>query len=518
MSVPLFSRKKPGMGQRLEKFLRTESYDADDELSPSQGSSMTLRALGSLLILFMVYVFTQADRQLLPALIPSGLRCYPKAGDDKDHECSIYANKSDGFCSPEDCITLNDFQHAALTGLAYVFAYLIAGIPIGRLADLSSRVKVVGFGVFVWCAMVLITGLSNSFWVMLLARVGVGVGEVSCNPSSYAMLSDLFYTSRTKALAFYHLGFYIGSSLGFAVGATNVVLCWRWPFFFLAFAGFIMVVIIVLFLKDPEPEERILPEPVPQSCKETALQLLKSKPYIMICIASSVRMISAFALLAWLPTFYARKYNLPADEYSGKLALIVLVGGCTGSLTAGYLADRASVNKKQAKAYVIGLSQLLATPLVVGAFAVDEQGLSFFLFFLSYIFSETWIGVSATIVQDLTVPDIRAQSSAVYVVFHTLIGGTLGPLLGAILLEKMYPQDVCDENIGHVLIIVVPVCYGLSAILYTVVGILIKKQIEGHSISYLHFDTAELEGSTTSVESEAFNLVSRNRSYQSGCT
>ncbi|XP_077988618.1 MFS-type efflux pump MSMEG_3705-like [Glandiceps talaboti] len=505
------------MGQWFVRLITRGNYDEEEELlSSGPANSSTLRAFGSLLVLFAVYVLTQADRQLLPAVIPSGLRCYNYSENDTSGTCHMNTSTHDKKrCDPDDCIDFTDMQHGILAGAAYMLAYGVTCIPISRLADKTSRTLVISFGMFFWSAMVLATGLSREYLVILLARIGVGIGEASCSPSSYAIISDFYYSHRTKAFGFYHLGMYIGSALGYGVAAANSLICWRWPFFILAFLGFLMVVILVLFLRDPEHEERILPEPVPTNCKETALQLLKCKPYVVICLASSVRLTGSHALITWLPTYYARYHTLTPGIYNVRLASIVFVAGCLGNLGGAIIADRVSVNKKQAKTYVIGISHVLATPLIAGVFLVEDFEQSFLLFFFSYLVSETWIGVCAAIVQDLTVPDIRATASATYIVINTVIGGILGPLLVPLILHLMHPDDNCDVKVGEVLLIILPTCYGLSAVLFTIVGILIKKQIENQSVSYLHFDTAELEASTTSLESETFSLANRSKSYSS---
>nr|XP_006825413.1 PREDICTED: protein spinster homolog 2-like [Saccoglossus kowalevskii] len=329
------------MGQLIGKVFKQTYYEEDDEIPTSESQTSTLRALSSLFILFIVYILNQADRQLLPAVIPAGLAC---ASENESQSCEPDWNTSDWMfsphCDPNDCIKINTIQHGVLTGAAFVLSYTISGIPIGRIADLSSRTKVLGIGMFFWSAMVLLTGLAKDYWLILLARVGVGIGQASCNPTSYAMISDFFYVNRAKALAFYHSGLYIGSAIGYAAAAANDVICWRWPFFILAFLGFLTVMLVVLFIRDPQPEERILPEPVPNSLKETVHQLFKSKPFLVICLASSVRQIAGYALASWLSTYYARRYHIQPFKYNGTLALIVLFGGGFGTLLGGVTADR----------------------------------------------------------------------------------------------------------------------------------------------------------------------------------
>ena len=66
--------------------------------------------------------------------------------------------------------------------------------------------------------------------------------------------------------------------------------------------------------------------------------LLLNRPYLLLCIASAVRMFSGYALGAWLATFYERHFDLDSAEYGVKVGLIVIFGGCSGSLIGSRLS------------------------------------------------------------------------------------------------------------------------------------------------------------------------------------
>ena len=64
------------------------------------------------------------------------------------------------------------------TGPAFTVIYVLAGLPLARLADTRSRPFVLIFGVVFWSVMVLLTGFVESFWQLLVLRVFLGIGEV----------------------------------------------------------------------------------------------------------------------------------------------------------------------------------------------------------------------------------------------------------------------------------------------------------------------------------------------------
>ena len=86
---------------------------------------------------------------------------------------------------------VNDAQIGWLYGVFAVF-YAIAALPIAWLADRRSRKFIIAAGIFFWSLMTMACGLSRSFWHVLLARIGVGVGEATLSPAATSLVGDFF--------------------------------------------------------------------------------------------------------------------------------------------------------------------------------------------------------------------------------------------------------------------------------------------------------------------------------------
>lgn len=71
-----------------------------------------------------------------------------------------------------------------------------------------------------------------------------------------------------------------------------------------------------------------------------ALFLIKCPPYWMLLVAGSIRNIPGYALGAWLPTFYVRRFGLTPSDYSIIVGVVVLFGGGLGSFLGGFISDR----------------------------------------------------------------------------------------------------------------------------------------------------------------------------------
>src|SRR3546814_6387196 len=80
--------------------------------------------------------------------------------------------------------------------------------------------------------MTILCGMAHNYVQLLLARIGVGVGEAGCTPAAHSLITDTVEPSkRSSAIAFYGLGIPIGTLLGLVIGGfVNDLWGWRVAF------------------------------------------------------------------------------------------------------------------------------------------------------------------------------------------------------------------------------------------------------------------------------------------------
>ena len=116
---------------------------------------------------------------------------------------------------------IDDGQMGFLYGTAFAVFYALFGIPLGRLADMWVRKRLMAIGLFVWSSMTALSGLAQNFAQIAGARIGVGVGEAAASPCAFSMLSDYFpKESRATALAIYSGGLYLGGGVSLFIGGA----------------------------------------------------------------------------------------------------------------------------------------------------------------------------------------------------------------------------------------------------------------------------------------------------------
>ena len=148
-----------------------------------------------LMVLVVVYILNFIDRQILSILA-----------------VDIKAD-----------LGLTDADMGFLGGAAFAVFYALFGIPLGRLADNWSRVKLLSIGLALWSIMTALSGFARNQAELTIARMGVGVGEATASPTAYSLISDYFpKRQRATALAIYSSGLYIGGGVSLFLGALIV--------------------------------------------------------------------------------------------------------------------------------------------------------------------------------------------------------------------------------------------------------------------------------------------------------
>ena len=160
-------------------------------------------------------------------------------------------------------LNLSDTQVGLMTGMAFALLYAVLGLPIARYADkpLTDRARLIAAAVAIWSVMTALCGFAQNFAQLLLARVGVGVGEAGCTPAAHSLIADRVPPERRPgAMAFYALGIPIGSLLGMMIGGVLAdTLGWRKAFMLVGLPGVILALVVVVLIKDTGRAERAVP-------------------------------------------------------------------------------------------------------------------------------------------------------------------------------------------------------------------------------------------------------------------
>jgi len=85
---------------------------------------------------------------------------------------------------------LSDAQVGLLQGFAFTLLYVVAGLPLGRMADAVNRRTLAACSVVAWSVATAACAACSSFVSLFAARLLVGVGEAGLSPVACRLLPE----------------------------------------------------------------------------------------------------------------------------------------------------------------------------------------------------------------------------------------------------------------------------------------------------------------------------------------
>lgn len=369
--------------------------------------------------LTLVYVFNFVDRQIL-SVVQEPMRAE---------------------------LGLSDTQLGLLQGLTFALFYVSMGIPLARWADVGVRRDVVALSVGVWSVMTALCGMAQNFTQLLLARVGVGIGEAGGSPPSHSIISDLFPPGkRALPLSIYSSGITFGVFLAYVFGAwVSDNFGWRPVFIALGVPGVMLALIVRLTIKEPLRGRYDPPGAVhaPPSIAGVVKHLFAQRTFIHLSIAAALHAFVGYGLSAFLVSFYVRSYGIATDEISVvalPLGFIIGIGGALGGFAGGYLADRFSRRDGRWAMWVPAIANLLAVPFTAAALLSRDFYWSLGLYLIPLIFAYMYLGPTLATTHALVSPRMRALASAVLFFIVNLVGLGLGPTVVGFISDSLNPS------------------------------------------------------------------------------
>jgi len=140
-----------------------------------------------------------------------------------------------------------------LTMLALIgLGSLLLQLPIAYWADTGNRIVITLLGALVWASFSIMTGAAVALWMLVVARIGSGIGAAVVAPTHNSLLSDYYAVDRRPAVFSFHraanvVGQFVGPLLA---GALAYYYGWRTPFFLFAIPT-VLLVVVGTRMRDP---------------------------------------------------------------------------------------------------------------------------------------------------------------------------------------------------------------------------------------------------------------------------
>ena len=350
---------------------------------------------------------------------------------------------------------IGDLGVSLLMGFAFAAFYTFFGIPIARLADSRSRRGIIAVGLAIWSAATGACGLARTYTTLLLARMGVGVGEAALSPAAYSLLADSFPPRRRgTAMGVYSMGSYLGSGLALLLGGYLIAFVgenrthevpivgpmrsWQLVFLLVGIPGLLLVPLLATVV---EPARGRSSGGIP--FRETLRYFSENRAaFLTHNLGFALLAFSGYGSAAWLPTFLQRDHGMSAAESGIALGWIMATAGTLGIVFGGWLADRFAAGGRRDATMRVGLvASLVWIPSGVLYALVEDKSLALVLLVPTLFTSGMPWGAAAAAVQEMTPGPMRAQATAVYLFAINLIGLGIGPSAVAYLTQNVYRDD-----------------------------------------------------------------------------
>jgi len=368
-----------------------------------------------LVMLMLVYVVNYIDRTVLNILLP--------------------AIKTE--------FQVSDAALGLLSGTVFALFYATLGIPIAWLADRTNRRNIIAFSMALFSAMTLLSGAALNFTQLLLARLGIGIGEAGTSPPVNSIISDLYEpTERAAALSFYAAGLNLGLLISsFGGGWVVEHFGWRTAFYCAGVPGLVLTLAILFTVPEPKRGlvERIADTGVAPPLGETLRHLWSQISFRFMAVGCALSAFGGYAGASFIPTFLGRNHHLTPSEIGLVLAGLFGVVGGLGTYFSGVLADHLGKRDVRWNMNILVIAIALAVPAFPLYLLSPSLTVTLIAGILPTMIGAAYIAPAYAMVQSLVPLRMRAQAAALLLFILNIIGFGLGPLLVGLLSDALKP-------------------------------------------------------------------------------
>ena len=368
---------------------------------------------------------------------------------------------------------LSDTQIGLLAGTAFTVFYLILGVPAGRLADRTNRKTMVAVSLSLWSLMSALCGAALGFWTLLLARLGVGVGEAGGGPPSVSIITDYFAPHElSRAMGIYAAGAVLGPVLGYAAGGLLAeAYGWRWTFVILGLPGILLGIILYLTIREPKRglffkrDAQKAEADKQQPFMTTMRSLWTNNVFVRVVLANSFTNIPSFAFAIWLAPTLIRNFDVTKGEVGVYLGAVMFAGGVPGMILGGYLADYLAKKNPRWRPWYCALAVMLTLPFWTFCLLSSSLEMTLALYICGYILLVSTQGAAISMVQAAVLPTERGTASSISSLSINLLGYGIGPAVIGLMSDN-WADSYGSMSLAYAVIATVVVSLSMATILF----------------------------------------------------
>lgn len=347
---------------------------------------------------------------------------------------------------------LSKSEIGMLIGLPFALFYSIVGLPVARLADRSNRRNIISAGIALWSVMTAVCVFAGTFWRLLFARIGVGVGEATLQAPATSLIADLFSRERlATAMSVYSTGVFLGSGLAYFIGGVVVGLVaeqsswtlpivgtvrpWQTAFLLVGLPGLI-IALLMLTVKEP-PRRTVEAVAVPLS---TVIAYMRSHARTFTCLIGGFTFSATvnYGIAIWLASFLVGKFGWAASRAGMVQGILTMTIGTIGVLVGGRVSDamlRRGWLDGPMRVGIIGAFGMLVSATAY-PFAPTATIAVIILIVVNFFAAFPWGAASAAAAESVPAA-IRAQGAAFFYLILNLVSFAVGPWVVGVIADAL---------------------------------------------------------------------------------
>lgn len=115
-------------------------------------------------------------------------------------------------------LKIGDAEMGLLYGTVFALFYALFSLPLGRLSDGWLRNRILAISILFWSLASGLAAFANGFAILIISRLGVGIGEGATSPAGTSLLFDYFPKQRRGLVMAV-----IAASIAVGLGMSNVI-------------------------------------------------------------------------------------------------------------------------------------------------------------------------------------------------------------------------------------------------------------------------------------------------------
>ncbi|MER7468675.1 MFS transporter [Streptomyces sp. NPDC097981] len=343
---------------------------------------------------------------------------------------------------------LSDAQLGSLSGIVALMVGLLT-FPLSLLADRWGRVRSLVIAATMWSLATLGCAVAASYGQMFIGRLFVGIGEAAYGSVGIAVVLSVFPRALRATLSgAFIAGGAFGSVLGISMGgAVAQAYGWRWAFGVMGVLGLVLAGVYALVVT----EKRLTPRTglsedgggggaagtgTNDRLRVLLPRLFSSVSVVSAYIGSGLQLFIAGALIAWLPSYFNRYYEMPTAKAGATAGLFALMIGI-GMITGGIASDRFSRRDPIRKWSVAICCSVGSLVLLMTAFRLPAGPVQLLVLALGALLCAGTAGPGAAMVANLTPAAIAATAFATLTLAQSLLGLAPGPAVTGMLADRL---------------------------------------------------------------------------------